>query len=394
MEEQISQPVLEKEIETLQPVLPSPTTKPSYLIPVLLSSLATAALLIAGYFIFGSIKTSSSISQASPSPSPVLDQSPSPSTTTLDQASWNAYSNSVHNVSFKYPLGWQLTKEDDIAKYNASIKLTKDQATIHMIFGVDGIGGSGMDYEGSPFILDGNKVFKYKAHNTYDNSESVGITDSLKESLGVLMLSKKTYIINLKYPAKYIESGESKNLEKTFDEILSTFKFTDLKTAATSLIHYVLKDKSSSLDYPSNWEITDGTKQEDLYQDGKLQWAQSISLSYQGYKLTSDNPLAWGPGVCIFPDSSDYSKDQVYGEKYPTYVEFSNQNGIYRRVKVVGGENIKEQRWGICTKESSGGYGGVSGFGRSEYITPLQYDEKILSTMDKILMSITKKKDL
>jgi hypothetical protein len=282
MEEQISQPVLEKEIETLQPVLPSPTTKPSYLIPVLLSSLATAALLIAGYFIFGSIKTSSSISQASPSPSPVLDQSPSPSTTTLDQASWNTYSNSVHNVSFKYPLGWQLTKEDDIAKYNASIKLTKDQATIHMIFGVDGIGGSGMDYEGSPFILDGNKVFKYKAHNTYDNSESVGITNSLKESLGVLLLNKKTYIINIKYPGKYIDSGESINLEKTFDQILSTFKFNDeTNSKVIKKTGYIREISSSNNAYFVALDevkiISDSTKPNGYREDDPL--SETIELS-------------------------------------------------------------------------------------------------------------------
>ena len=231
MEEQILSQTPPNQIDAASPELISPPKK-SLIIPVLMASLITTAILVGGFIFYNSTKKTPVVTTSSPIPSSTASQAPLPSTVAIDQESWNTYTNSVHNVSFKYPLGWQLTKEDDLAKLNASIKLTKDQATIHMIFGVDGIGGSGIDYEGSPFILDGNKVFKYKAHNTYDNSESIGITNSLKESLGVLMLDKKTYVINLKYPTKYIESGESINLEKTFDQILSTFKVTSINSGS------------------------------------------------------------------------------------------------------------------------------------------------------------------
>lgn len=156
------------------------------------------------------------------------------------------------------------------------------------------------------------------------------------------------------------------------------------------LTHYILKDKKSSIDYPKDWVIVDNTKQEDLYQDGKPQWAQAISVSYQGYKLNSHNPLAWGPTRCLFSDSPDYTNDQVYGEKYPTYTEFSNGDNIFRRVKLATKDS--EQNWGVCTKGDSGEFGGVSGFGSSSYMTPLQYNESTLTLMDQILMSI--KKDL
>lgn len=205
------------------------STNKSNLTPILLSSLVTALLFVGIYLLFFN-KTNQNanlapLSSATIVPSPVVTKNSNAPLGTADFNGWDDYSNGVHSISFKYPSNWNLVKENDRDKYNASIKLTKDQATIHIVLGVDGIGGSGADYQGQKFVLDGNQVYKYKAHNTYNNSETVGITDTLSQSLGVLMLNKKTYIISLNYPSKYLSSGESANLEKIFDQILSTFKF-------------------------------------------------------------------------------------------------------------------------------------------------------------------------
>jgi hypothetical protein len=156
------------------------------------------------------------------------------------------------------------------------------------------------------------------------------------------------------------------------------------------LVHYVLKDKKSSIDYPKGWTIVDNSQQLDL--DGQLQWSQDIVLTKDGYTLTSRNPINWGPGICIFPESPDYNKDDVYGSKYATYTEIAGQNGNYRRVKTTNPENSKLQSWGICVKVEPNGYSDVVGFGGAGYTTPLQYDESILATMDEILMSIKKEK--
>jgi hypothetical protein len=218
----IQEPIIVPDL--VAPPILTPSPKSSHMLPILISSLITALILFGGYFVFINFYPKNLILY--PSPSPIIELS-SPTPTADPTISWKTYTNTTHMVSFKYPEGWMLTLEDDQAKMNASIKLTKDEATIHMIFGVDGIGGVGVDYVGTPFVLDGNKVFKYKTHNTYNNSETTGITDSLKESLGVLMLNKKTYILSLNYPAKYVSSGESTNLEQVFDQVLSTFKFTN-----------------------------------------------------------------------------------------------------------------------------------------------------------------------
>lgn len=158
----------------------------------------------------------------------------------------------------------------------------------------------------------------------------------------------------------------------------------------SNITHYVLKDNTSSLDYPTGWTIVDNTKQINL--DGDLKWSQDIKISNNGYILSSRNPLNWGPGFCIFPDSPEYNQEVIGpGEKYATYTEFTMNDGVYRRVKSSGGSDPKVQRWGICTK-NSGGFGSVSGFGDTSYESPLIYDEKILDSMDKILMSIKVKK--
>lgn len=264
MEENVQPLQVDESINTNQTV-ESPTSNSRSLLPYLLVVVIVAILAVALYFYNQTQVLKNQLTLVA-SPSPVAEPTSSPD----PYENWNTYSNSVHNVSFKYPLGWQLTKEDDLAKFNASIKLAKDQATIHLIFGVDGIGGSGMNYEGTPFILDGNKVFKYKAHNTYDNSESLGITDTLKESLGVLMLDKKTYVINLKYPAKYIQSGENINLENTFDQILSSFKFNDTKITNVEeelkeTVREYLSEKNMDLKYLKFSSIGKLGQHQDVY---------------------------------------------------------------------------------------------------------------------------------
>lgn len=200
-----------------------PTQKQPRLFHIALTIAVTVFVLIAGYLLFKNNEQKNIPINASPSPTPAIS---TPVTTPDLTSNWKTYTNKVHQISFKYPLGWGLIVEDDQAQYNASIKLKKDEAMIQMVFGVDGIGGSGTNYEGVPYVLDGNNVFLYKVHNTYNNSETMGITDKLTASLGVLMMGKKTYILSLNYPAKYVKSGESTELDQVFEQILSTFRFS------------------------------------------------------------------------------------------------------------------------------------------------------------------------
>lgn len=196
---------------------------------LILSLLLIAALAVAGYFYWQNTLLIKSTSIApSPSPTPVSTVDPT--------ANWKTYTNQVHSLTFKYPTDWQLVVENDQDELNASLKLLKEKASIHMIFGVDGIGGRGGDYEGVPISIAGSEVYKYKTRNEQNGTETVGITDTLTESLGVLTLNQKTYILNLNYPMSYVSSGREQDFEQAFDQILSTFQFTSSENKQTNIL--------------------------------------------------------------------------------------------------------------------------------------------------------------
>jgi hypothetical protein len=374
MEEQISQPVLEKQIETVQPVLPPPTTKPSYLIPALLSSFITVGLMISGFLIYNSTKKAPGLSMVSPSPSAIVDESPSPSTAAFDQTDWKTYSN--QDFEFKYPSNWTLGSNkksliSDIAKlkvsmftkdmvmYNECMKLSKSETKEDLMIKY---------YE---YGNDGEMCTKDKGAKIPNREIWITKADGDGFQPGIIFeFNSSTY-----------PDGES-----LFKSILSTFAFSGSKISASNMIHYVLKDKVSTIDYPKNWKLTDNTKQLDIYQDGKLQWSQDLTLEFLDYKIMSKNPIAWGPSVCIYPDSPEYKNGDVYGVEYATFTEFSNANQTYRRSLTSDPESEK-QTWSICSK-SGNSYGGVSGFGASSYVMPQSYDEPTLSVMDAILMSM------
>jgi hypothetical protein len=150
---------------------------------------------------------------------------PVPSATPDVTANWKTYTNSVQRIAFKYPLTWQLDNKGDQEQLNAQLSLTKGQAIIKMYFSMDGIGGQGQAYEGTPYILDGHSLYRFVTTNTYNNTRMVGVSTSLTETLGVFEVNGKTYSITLTYPMSEFQTEAGNSLEKEFDQVLSTFKF-------------------------------------------------------------------------------------------------------------------------------------------------------------------------
>ena len=374
MEDQLSQLDNEKEFETVQPVLPSPTTKPSYLVPVLLSSLITVGLMISGYLVYNSTKKAPVVTTASPTPTSSVDQSGLVSAANFDKSDWKTYSN--QDFEFKYPSNWTLGSNKkslisdiaqlrvsmftkDIVMYSECMKLSKSETKEDLMIKY---------YE---YGNDGEMCTKDKGAKIPNREIWITKADGDGFQPGIIF----------EYNSDIYPLGGW-----LFDSILTTFAFSGSKISASNIIHYVLKDKVSTIDYPKGWKLTDNTKQLDIYQDGKLQWSQDVTLEFLGYKITSKNPLAWGPSVCIYPDSPEYKNGDVYGVEYATFTEFSNANQTYRRSLTSDPESEK-QTWSICSK-SGNSYGGVSGFGASSYVMPQSYDEPTLSVMDDILMSM------
>lgn len=383
MEDQLSQQVVENQTETLQPeIVSAHPAKPSYLLPVLLTFLITTVVLVGIYFGFLTKKSTLITASPTPSPSPSLSPSIDPIT------NWQVYQNTKFNFSFKYPRDFKLYDSIDqvgdrliIQNFSTEIGRTIQPTDYQMIIALG--------------LNEGRKLDWYTTNASKELGSfpieqlSIGGLNALKGQSGQKQVSVPTiWVINGEYTYTIQLPTSLPESEKTFDQILSTFAFSGNKISESNMIHYVLKDKVSTIDYPKGWKIIDNTKQIDLYEDGKPQWSQDIELTLNDYKISSRNPLAWGPTACIFPDSPEYKKGDVYGEEYSSFTEFSNSKLTYRR-SITSKPESEKQTWIICSKSTGGRYGGVSGFGASSYITPQSYDESTLSAMDDILMSMT-----
>lgn len=146
-------------------------------------------------------------------------------------------------------------------------------------------------------------------------------------------------------------------------------------------------DGKFSIKYPSDWTLTDQSREVDLYRDGNIQLAHEISISKDSHVFRSRNPLAWGPAVCLFEDDPPFEGPSV---RFRDYVEIETTNSIFRRPvtreSTTPGANLP---WVICSKapESTGNYSTVVGFGTTWYETPVNYDPILLQELDQILSS-------
>ena len=163
--------------------------------------------------------------QTTPSTQTVVNPTALP--TTNPTADWKTYTNPIHKIKFNYPPTWQVDNKGDQDSLNTQVTLTKDQAKIKMYFNMDGIGGQGQTYQGQPFNLDGNSLFRFVKTNSYDNTQMIGISTSLTNTLGVFEVNGKTYSITLTYSVSDSQTETGSSLEKEFDQILSTFKFLE-----------------------------------------------------------------------------------------------------------------------------------------------------------------------
>lgn len=159
------------------------------------------------------------LSKPIPSPTPIITLDPT--------ANWKTYTNTVHNLTFRYPPSWAVDpRSNDTDALNATLIIKRDNATITMIFKLNGIGGAGRDFTGTPYSLSGLPLYLYTITNSYDHTLAVGLTDSLTQSLGVFEYQGNPYSIMLTYPDAIAGSQNEKDLLTEYRKILSTFTFT------------------------------------------------------------------------------------------------------------------------------------------------------------------------
>ncbi|MBU1070782.1 hypothetical protein KKG65_00025 [Patescibacteria group bacterium] len=219
----ISQP--ETQIPFTQPT-------PSSKIPWLFVFLVILFLSVTGVLAYQIYQLKQQLFSVAPSPTENLTPLLTPSSTPTFEptANWRTYNNTTHNISFKYPLVWTVNEQQGQKEgekvFNTKIELTKDDSVITMYLNMDGIGGVGQTYDGEGFVLDGINLYQYSKSNSYNNTHTIGLSNSLSNSIGVFMVNDITYSITLSYPdSDSVEKSTSTINE--FNQILSTFKFTD-----------------------------------------------------------------------------------------------------------------------------------------------------------------------
>jgi len=211
------------------PIPPPPAGgTPKFPLFPILAGILLMILVATGTFFLGKSQNrpntlSNPSTSSSPTSSPTIPLSP-----TIDPtADWKTYNNTLNNFSFKYPPTWTIDATNDQEKQNILIKLTKDDATITLYINLYGIGGVGRDYEGTPMTFNGKTVYEYKWIYPNNNTVSYGLTDELKNTLGVFRMNNQTHSIVLTYPQEYEKTNKSKEILTEFHQILQTFKFSD-----------------------------------------------------------------------------------------------------------------------------------------------------------------------
>lgn len=214
------------------PQTPLEEKKPKKIKPSILAIIIICLILVGGVFAYQyfqiKIEENKKQLQTQANPETSLQQ---PSAVLDPSDEWEMYTNSIHDISFKYPSSWDINEQQGQKEgeqtFNTKIWLSKDKANITIYLNMDGIGGKGQTLEGEKFKLDGIDLYQYSKNNAYNNIQTIGLSNSLSNTLGVFIINDITYSITLNYPGSYSEDQTS-IVKKEFNQILSSFRFTEL----------------------------------------------------------------------------------------------------------------------------------------------------------------------
>lgn len=320
---------------TPQTVPPPPPRKSSLLTTLLLLT-TLVAVGIAGFLAYQNVKLKQEpVDTAIPLVTPTMG---TPTPAAIDTSGWKSYTNATHHIFFRYPKTWTLSEEKGQTErgvtYNTQVIMMKGDAKITMYFNIIGIGGMPQEYEGTPFVLDGNNLYQFRKTLSSTNTKLVGISNSLK-TLGLFMLDNITYQITLEYPAGFGQTEETALVDE-FNRILATFKFTtDTVTPAAgwqSYTHTKFADRPDwkipwsgfTLFYPADWQIKTTRNDE----------APGLNV-----RITKNNgdyfEIIQGAGGyqrCVFPEETDYLTFEGMGTKYTDYAAINKSTLINWRL--------------------------------------------------------------
>jgi len=173
-------------------------------------------------YYFGTLKSKPSLVSVVPTSTPIV--SPKPQAQVEDPtANWKTYTNSKLGISFKYPINYQIVEENS-NKISFGPELFSDEDLAYLTIYTT--------YQTDQFLT--NCVVTPNTFPCFDDRKNNGMYDikvgnvvakGLDVVKGVVDSNYKVVqIVNPKIEIEMYVSGGG--LERTFDQILSTFKFT------------------------------------------------------------------------------------------------------------------------------------------------------------------------
>lgn len=170
---------------------------------------------------------------------------------------------------------------------------------------------------------------------------------------------------------------------RKFDQILSTFKFTDRNKTLnmsnwktfTSAQLQGNSLKAYSIKYPGSWELKKETDSVEFH---------NLTLSRVGYSISVRQADFSGAG-CIFEDEVPEGSYNDYINKKYTQIESSI--GLLRRFESdVSSPNLVT--FDFCASENGKDYSSITQVGTIAYETPKAYKQSVIDEMDSIITTI------
>ena len=167
---------------------------------------------------------------------------------------WKTYTNERYSFGFKYPQEWETRDSADGIVTLSSIK--PDPDFVSMLFALDGNANPGRlgmrEFYNSHF----KKIYSSRTIN--DEDVMISGVSIVKIRLTQRIFFKGIGDENMFFLARgsdvfQISYNSSLKYDKTYDQILSTFKFTSPSTDTTTWKTYLNKEYAFEFKYPTDW---------------------------------------------------------------------------------------------------------------------------------------------
>jgi len=197
-----------------EPIIPPATHKPEVKnsLVLIMSILLIVTVAIAGLFYFQIQKLSKQLSKYQTQPSPT------PSATPDITVNWKTYSDPKGKYSFKYPSDW--TKSNDVGLFNDPTK--------SFILGVE-INPTSLDvnkWMTSKCLISGTNFCSDPIQGSITGSIQYNHPKSHYDSIDTLV-TQENQIFDITLASRNPNQSADQNTKQIYDQILSTFKFTE-----------------------------------------------------------------------------------------------------------------------------------------------------------------------